>query len=510
MERGTKAEVKENIEEGIHIKARTTKQILKDLDLCLGVDKRTKVVMQMYSDYIKLYKKKKIKIGNFNIILSCNNNNYNNIATIINNLLFKEGIIKNIQYQLLADISMVRNNKLETNVLYVIDDDNFKDYKLQRLIASNPTCVFIVICNDNNVKILDNIRNTFTWEFEINEPTEKEKITYIKNIIKEHGFQCKVTSAELGAITCYDIESINNFLLGAILRANKKKVDYISKQELNIMKNPHHKEGMQKLNNLVGLENVKQQVQRILNYVQVHQARGTLPMLHMAFMGNPGTGKTEVARIIGEIFSDYGILENKFVEVSRNDLVAGYVGQTALKTERVIQQALGGVLFIDEAYSLLSEDNYSKECIATIIKAMEDHRDNLCVIMAGYSQDMEELLKSNTGFESRIAFKIDFADYTAEELYQIFINMLEQEHFKLDTKCKQILLYYFENEIKVCNNFSNGRCARNLFEKIKMEQATRITEQKLKDLDLIIADDVTAVIEQIKTKATKNKIGFTA
>ncbi len=509
MERGTKAEVKENIEEGIHIKTRTTKQILKDLDSCLGVDKRTKVVMQMYSDYIKLYKKNKIKIGNFNMILSCNNN-YNNIVTIINNLLYKEGIIKNIQYQLLADISMVRNNKLETNVLYVIDDDIFKDYKLQRLIASNPTCVFIVIGNDNNIKMLDNIRNTFTWELEINEPTEKEKITYIKNIIKEHDFQCKVTSAELGAITCYDIESINNFLLGAILRANKKKVNYISKEELNVMEKPTNKEGMQKLNNLVGLENVKQQVQQILNYVQVHQARGTLPMLHMVFKGNPGTGKTEVARIIAEILSDYGILEGNYTEVSRADLVAGYVGQTGIKTQRVIEQALGGVLFIDEAYSLCSSDSYSKECIATLIKAMEDHRDNLCVIMAGYPQDMEELLKSNIGFESRVAFKIDFANYIADELYQIFINMMEQEHFKLDTNCKQLILDYFENEIKVCNNFSNGRCVRNLFEKIKMEQATRIIEQKSKDYDLITSADLTTVIEKIRSKPSRNTIGFTA
>lgn len=177
----------------------------------------------------------------------------------------------------------------------------------------------------------------------------------------------------------------------------------------------------------------------------------------------------------------------------------------------MIEQALGGVLFVDEAYSLLSADSYSKECIATLIKAMEDYRDKLCVILAGYSQDMEELLKSNAGFESRIAFKIDFDDYTAEELYQIFVNMLKQEEFKLEENCKQLILEYFNNEIRFCKeNFSNGRCARNLFEKIKMEQATRIMKQKAKDLDLITADDVTAVVEKIKTKATKNKIGFTA
>ena len=180
-----------------------------------------------------------------------------------------------------------------------------------------------------------------------------------------------------------------------------------------------------------------------------------------------------------------------------------------MKTQKVIEQALGGVLFIDEAYSLCSDDNYSKECVATLIKAMEDHRDNLCVILAGYPQNMEELLKSNSGFESRIAFKIDFSDYAAEELYTIFKNMIKQEGFKLDINCKNEILDYFNNEINYSgDNFSNGRCARNLFEKVKMIQATRIISQKSKDLDLITADDVKAVVNKIKTKEIKNKIGF--
>ena len=219
-----------------------------------------------------------------------------------------------------------------------------------------------------------------------------------------------------------------------------------------------------------------------------------------------------MARIIGEILSDYEILEGNFVEVGRNDLVAGYVGQTAIKTQKVIEQALGGVLFIDEAYSLFSTDNYSKECISTLIKEMEDHRDNLCVIMAGYPQEMEELLKSNSGFESRIAFKLDFPNYVETELYQIFINMLKQEGFKLSRNCKSIVQDYFRNEITNNRyNFSNARLVRNLTEKIKMEQANRIIKQKSKDLDvdLIMADDITAVIEKIKSKP-KSTIGFTA
>lgn len=191
--------------------------------------------------------------------------------------------------------------------------------------------------------------------------------------------------------------------------------------------------------------------------------------------------------------------------------MAGYVGQTAIKTQKVIEQALGGVLFIDEAYSLLSTDNYSKECISTLIKAMEDHRDNLCVILAGYSQEMEELLKSNTGFESRIAFKIDFPDYVDTELYQIFINMLKQEGFKLSRNCKPVVQDYFNTKINNSkDNFSNGRLVRNLTEKIKMEQANRIIKEKSNNLDLITTADVTAVVEKIKTKPCKPTIGFTA
>ena len=190
--------------------------------------------------------------------------------------------------------------------------------------------------------------------------------------------------------------------------------------------------------------------------------------------------------------------------------MAGYIGQTAIKTQKVIDQAMGGVLFIDEAYSLLSTDGYSKECISTLIKAMEDNRDNLCVILAGYPQEMEELLKSNSGFESRIAFKINFPDYVDTELYQIFINMLKQEGFKLSRNCKTIVEDYFKNEINNSkDNFSNGRLVRNLTEKIKMEQANRIIKEKSNNIDLIIADDVKAVVEKIKTKPSNNRIGFT-
>jgi len=138
------------------------------------------------------------------------------------------------------------------------------------------------------MQMIHNLSHKFTWEIEISQPTEQEKAQYIKDTIKDHGLQCKVTTEELGAITCYDLEEIDSSLIGAIMRANKKKLDYISKEELHIIPAPP-KQGMTKLSNMIGLENVKEQVKQIINYVQIHNERGTLPSLHMVFKGNPGT-----------------------------------------------------------------------------------------------------------------------------------------------------------------------------------------------------------------------------
>ncbi len=286
MDRVTNAEIKEEFIE----EKQTTKQILKSLDSCLGIPKRTKEVMKMYVDYIKLFKSNKIKIGNLNMILYCNNNNYSEIVNIINKLLYKEGIIKSSNYELLTEVSYNRK-KIEANDLCVIKDENIKNCKLEKIMNDYPNAVFILIYNSDNKEVIDNIKSKFTWELQVDEPTEQEKIKYIKNTIKEHRLECKVTSAELGALTGYDIETIDSCLIGAILRANKKKIEYIGKEELHIMKNPHHREGIKKLNSLVGLEEVKQQVQQIINYIQVHKERGTIPNLHMVFKGNPRNRK---------------------------------------------------------------------------------------------------------------------------------------------------------------------------------------------------------------------------
>ena len=239
-------------------------------------------------------------------------------------------------------------------------------------------------------------------------------------------------------------------------------------------------------------------------------------MLHMVFNGNPGTGKTTVARIIGKIFSEEKILSDKenFVEAQRNDLIGEYVGHTAPKTQRVINKALGGVLFIDEAYSIasyISDEagrDYGAECIATLLKGMEDHRDELCVILAGYTDEMERLLNVNPGFESRIQFVINFPDYTAEELYMIFKGLCKKEEYKIASNIKKYLVKYFEIA-KKSKNFSNARFVRSLFEKIKIEQANRVIKEK-ENRNLIKLEDVLNGLDKTKIKKvkTKQKIGF--
>ena len=167
------------------------------------------------------------------------------------------------------------------------------------------------------------------------------------------------------------------------------------------------------LNELIGLEDIKKQMNKILNYIKLNKERGQMPSLHMCFTGNPGTGKTSIARVIGKIFEQENILSGsgEFLEIHGRDLVGKYVGWTAQKVHDTVEKAIGGVLFIDEAYSLVADrrGSFEDEAIAPLIKEMEDHRNEICIILAGYTDEMKSLIRLNPGFESRIQFTIDFS-----------------------------------------------------------------------------------------------------
>ena len=254
------------------------------------------------------------------------------------------------------------------------------------------------------------------------------------------------------------------------------------------------------LDTYIGLAVVKQEVRDLINMVQVYKLREQhgLPTtdmsLHMVFTGNPGTGKTMMARMMARIYRSLGILsKGQLVEVDRSGLVAGYVGQTALKTQKVIEKAMGGVLFIDEAYALngKSENDFGQEAIDTILKAMEDHRDDLVVIVAGYTELMDRFIHSNPGLESRFNRFLLFEDYTPEEMFEIF-KMRCGKGYVLAPEAEPLVRDYIAEE-SADPSFGNARGVRNLFEHILVAQNNRLAKLPTvtrEDLMTITPDDV--------------------
>lgn len=304
---------------------------------------------------------------------------------------------------------------------------------------------------------------------------------------------------------CNDIlNMVSNGSLSPLDALSLLKEMEIKKNELKRNKEEKVKEVLNELDSLVGLTAVKQLVKELHAFVEIQKRRKKEDLiaeplvLHMIFKGSPGTGKTTVARLIGKMFKEMEILQKgHLVEVERADLVGEYIGHTAQKTREQIKKAIGGILFIDEAYSLArgGEKDFGKEAIDTLVKAMEDYKDNLIVILAGYKDEMDWFLRTNPGLRSRFPIQIEFPDYTLEELIQIAILMAEKRQYKFTPEAIEKLKYILLDSKKSIyfDKLGNARLVRNLLEKAIRKQALRLINQKKiskEDLILIKPEDI--------------------
>ncbi len=323
-------------------------------------------------------------------------------------------------------------------------------------------------------------------EAELAQKNEKEE-TVIKQELKQE--QKKIVE------TIPDMEDIKKGF-----HSLKEKMEAVKTRELDHL--------LEELNSLIGLESVKEEINSLINLIKVRKMREKfdMPMMdmtyHMVFTGSPGTGKTTVARLMAKIYKELGILsKGNLVETDRSGLVAGYIGQTAIKVKEVVESALGGVLFIDEAYSLTNgnrTEDFGSEVIDTLVKLMEDHRDDLVVITAGYTKEMKEFLKSNSGLVSRFNKFIEFSDYTDTELLDILDSMAVKAGFHLQPLARiQLGGQLGSMTEKKRREFGNARGIRNVFEKVVVNQANRIVGVKnptKEELTLLTEEDVYHVI----------------
>ena len=332
-----------------------------------------------------------------------------------------------------------------------------------------------VECNDMEAFTAYSIEDL---EITYTEIVQEGKSTVIMNMekIETHFF---IDNIDIARDFCDAFNELKSHVK-EVEESNELNATSIAKKETEI------NNSLSCLDDYIGLNYVKKEFFNIANFIRVQllrKAQGlkTIPIsYHYVFTGNPGTGKTTMARVLADLYKELGVLKKgQLIETDRAGLVAEYIGQTAIKTNEKIDQALGGVLFIDEAYSLVKGGNedFGHEAITTLLKRMEDSRDNLVVVLAGYPDEMKEFIDSNPGLQSRFNRYINFEDYTPEELFRIFQHSCSQHEYKLTEEAKKQLEELFKQAYaKRDKNFGNGRFVRNLFEKTCQNQADRIVK----------------------------------
>jgi len=297
--------------------------------------------------------------------------------------------------------------------------------------------------------------------------------------------------------------------INVVLNQNPKRSDSLTESfsrisnETGVVPQERFLQITRELDRLIGMKTIKNFIYEIYALLYINQCRRKEGLktdgqvLHMIFKGNPGTGKTTVARIIGKLFKEMGVLsKGHLVEVERADLVGEYIGHTAQKTREHIKKAMGGILFIDEAYSLArgGDKDFGREAIDCLVKSLEDYRNDFILILAGYSSEMDEFLSSNPGLPSRFPIQVDFPDYVLDELMQIAEMMMEEREYQFSSYARQKLRKHLQGQLNQSNrSFSNARHVRNLIEKSIRYQAVRLLEKPApskEDLITIGSDDL--------------------
>ena len=404
----------------------------------------------------------------------------------------------------LKQIEEIYSEKSNIIVIKDFEEINNKEIKLKEAIMheiemhiKNTEEKDLTIIVSSKKEHIENLKDSlFVFEIDYEKPEVQEVYQEVLNNLQENSYiedQVQPKLIDYIAATYpktdltyseYRDRLINKILFSKNDRITTKDIpDYEKEKTLD--------EIFKELNELVGLSKVKQVLNELVNLIELKEkSKGELNIkstnFHMVFLGNPGTGKTTVARLIAQILYNLKyIKQNKLIEVSSKDLVAEYVGQTGPKTMAIIEKAKGGVLFIDEAYTLASSsgtgNSYNEEAIATLIQEMENNRDNLVVIFAGYTREMQAFLNSNSGIVSRIGYTLEFEDYTEQELLEIFKLMLKKAGFKITeqalNKAEKLI-----REAKMCVNFGNARFVRNMYEKTVIKHASNTKGKKQKNI----------------------------
>ena len=492
------------------VKKEEVKEESNDLDLNIEIDNlylddESKSLLKQIVEYINKYNKgEESNYINFNIIFECKTKECRNkiIDILKNSVSNSEYLINNSVYNLsLFEL----NNKINTIELYekngIISINDLSSITMQQ--DNNKKIFFYnmgLTLNKKNITLLcgskEEIDNFKTYNEEvINKyfnfrlieiiPTSQD----IYNEVLE-----KVDINDDDKIKLLDYITNTHKEINDYTEYRDKLVNYISfhKTIPSIKEEKSIEEIFSDLDELVGLADVKKILHDLVNLIELKK-KSDLKIndvnLHMLFLGNPGTGKTTVARLLSGILYNLGyIKENKLMEVTSKDLVAEYVGQTSIKTNSVIERAIGGVLFIDEAYSLSSKlSTYNDEAIATLIKGMEDNRDNLVVIFAGYTKEMQDFINSNSGIASRIGYTLDFKDYTEDELVEILKGMVKKSGFEITNEALDKVRVIIKDN-KDRPNFGNARFIRNLFEKSIILHATNTKNNKRKKVLRTLTD----------------------